>query len=92
MLRGGRGRAGIAREALAEQQRELQTQAEELAAQLRQREPTTDDIEEVGTTSQMIMSLSALCRSLRGARFRDVCLRVENELALLDTKHRTGYT
>jgi len=51
MLQGGRVRAEVAREALAKQKRELRTQAEELAAQLRQREPTTDDIEEVGTTA-----------------------------------------
>ena len=55
MLQGGRGRAGIARDALAEQQRELRPLAGDLAAQLRQREPTTDDIEEVGTTAQMIV-------------------------------------
>ena len=47
-----------ARKTLTKQQRELRAQIEELAAQLQQREPTADDVEEVGTTAQ-IMSLCA---------------------------------
>eukprot|EP00908_Phaeocystis_cordata_P026120 Transcript_8592.p1 GENE.Transcript_8592~~Transcript_8592.p1 ORF type:complete len:751 (-),score=399.68 Transcript_8592:248-2416(-) len=47
-----------ARRALAKQQCELRAEIEALAAQLQQREPTADDVEEVANTAQ-IMSLCA---------------------------------